>query len=269
MKISKIGYVFIILGIAIILGYLGFSIWSFSNKDNGIVCNKLDIYLVDKDEIKLISQTEIAKILDNNDLNPVGKAYKRIETESIERELMKNPMIKNAECYKTPSGAIRLDVLQRSPKFIIAGQESFYVDADRKLLPVSLNYAIYVPVVTGRVTKSLATGPIYDFVSYLEENPFWNAQIEQIYICEDLNIELIPRVGDAVIMLGKLENYKVKLENLRKLYKQGFNVMGWNRYERIDLQYENQIVCTKVGAEHAKPVVEIVQNNDSSVVKKL
>lgn len=269
MKISKIGLVLISLGIIIILGYLGFAIWNFSHKDKDIVCNKLDIYLTDKEDIRLISQKEIAKILDQKDLNPVGKAYKKIGTESIERELMKNPMIKNVECYKTPSGAVRLDVLQRIPKFIIAGQESFYVDVDRKILPVSLNYAIYVPVVTGRVTKSMATGPIFDFVSYLEENPFWNAQIEQIYICEDMNIELIPRIGDAVIVLGKLENYKVKLDNLHKLYKQAFNVMGWNRYERIDLQYENQIVCTRAGAEHAKPVTETVQNNDSTAIKKI
>lgn len=269
MKTSKIGLVFILLGTLIVLSYLGFSIWSFSHKDKDIVCNKLDIYLTDKEDIRLISQKEIAKILDNKDLNPVGRTYKNIETESIERELMKNPMIKNAECYKTPSGSVRLDVLQRIPKFIIAGQESFYVDVDRKILPVSLNYAVYVPVVTGRVTKSMATGPVFDFVSYLEENPFWNAQIEQIYICEDMTIELIPRVSDAVIVLGKLENYKVKLENLHKLYKQAFNVMGWNRYERIDLQYENQIVCTRAGAEHAKPKIETVQNNDSTASKKI
>jgi len=142
-------------------------------------------------------------------------------------------MIKKVECYKTPSGTLCLEVQQRSPKFIIAGNESYYVDTDRKFLPISLNYSVYVPVVSGRVTKSMATGVIYDFVSYLEENPFWNAQIEQIYIREDMNVELIPRVGDAVIMLGKLNNFAVKLDNLHKLYTQGFNVMGWNRYEKI------------------------------------
>lgn len=268
MKISKIGYIFIILGITIVLGYLGFSIWSFSNKDKDIICVDLNIYFIDKEKIKLISETEIAKILESHGLNPIGKTYKRIRTESIENELLKNPMIKKVECYKTPSGTLCLEVQQRSPKFIIAGNESYYVDTDRKFLPISLNYSVYVPVVSGRVTKSMATGVIYDFVSYLEENPFWNAQIEQIYIREDMNVELISRVGDAVIMLGKLNNFAVKLDNLHKLYTQGFNVMGWNRYEKIDLQYENQIVCTKKG-KHTKPKVEIVENNDSSVVKKL
>ena len=45
--------------------------------------------------------------------------------------------------------------------------------------------------------------------------------------------------------------------------------MGWNHYEKIDLQYDNQIVCTKKGLKTTHPKIEIVQNNDSSTVKKI
>lgn len=269
MKKFKIVYIFITLGTLIVLGYLGFSIWNFSNDDKDIICTDIEINLIDKDKIKLISPNEIAKIIENLDLGPIGKKYKKIQTEAIEDALLKNPMIKTAECYKTPSGILKLDVLQRSPKFIIAGQESYYIDNDRKLLPISLNYAAYLPIVSGRVTKSLATGIVYDFVDFLEKNPFWNAQIEQIYIREDMKVELIPRVGDAVIILGKFDNFSSKLENLKKLYDHGFSTIGWNRYQEIDLQFENQIVCKKISTEHTKPLVHTVQINDSSVVKKL
>jgi cell division protein FtsQ len=126
-----------------------------------------------------------------------------------------------------------------------------------------------VPVVSGTVTKSFATGKLFDFVSFIVGDPFWNAQIEQIYIREDLKIVLVPRVGDATIVLGKLDNYELKLEKLYRLYKGGFNTMGWNHYEKIDLQYDNQIVCTKKGLKTTHPKIEIVQNNDSSTVKKI
>ena len=177
-------------------------------------------------------------------------------------------MIKSAECYKTPSGIIYLNVQQRIPRFIISGTENFYVDADKNIFPVSLNNAVYVPVVSGRVTKSFVTGHLFDFVNYIASNEFWDAQIEQIYVREDQRIELIPRVGDAIIVLGEIDNYTEKLENLYYLYQKGFNVMGWNHYKIIDLQYKNQIVCTRKTAHpHIEQPKE--QHNDSTVVKVL
>lgn len=268
MKVTKIGYIFISLGTIIILGYLIFAIYSFSSNQDGIVCKNMEINLVDKDKITLISRNEIARILESNELNPIGKTYKRVKTEAIEKQLMKNPMIKSVECYKTPSGTIDLIVKQRNPKFIIAGNESFYVDSDRKIIPVSLNYAAYLPVVSGTITHSMATGVIFDFVSYIESDPFWNAQIEQIYVSNDLNIELVPRVGETIISLGKLDNYQQKLENLHTLYTQAFNTIGWNKYKRIDLSYEDQIVCGKKAVDFQHKIFENIQKNDS-IVKKL
>ena len=267
-KVSKIALSFIIAGIILVMGYVIFAIWSFSTIDRGVVCRNLEINLLDKEKIQLISQSEIAGLLAGKNLNPIGKTYKRIRTESIEKELLRNPMIKSAECYKTPSGIIYLNVEQRIPRFIISGTENFYVDADKKIFPVSLNNAVYVPVVSGRVTKSFVTEYLFDFVNYIATNEFWDAQIEQIYVREDQKIELIPRVGDAVIILGKLDNYAEKLDNLYHLYQKGFNVMGWNHYSIIDLQYKNQIVCTRNTAQ-PHIVKQIEQQNDTTVVKAL
>lgn len=269
MKISKTGYIFISLGVILVLGYIIFAVIKFSQDDKDIVCNNLEIILTDQDKITLISQAEIAKILETEDLNPMGKKYKSIRTEKIEDVLHKNPMIKRAECYKTTYGTVKLEITQRTPKFMIAGFENYYIDNDRKLLPVSLSYAAYVPVVSGSVTKTMATGVLFDFVSYLETDQFWNAQIEQIYVRPDQTIELVPRVGDAIIYLGNTVNYQKKLSNLLKLYKEGFNTTGWNRYAKIDLQYENQIVCTRKSNTSTESIVDIVQKNDSNLTKEL
>jgi cell division protein FtsQ len=178
-------------------------------------------------------------------------------------------MIKVVECYKTPSGIVNIRILQRCPKFRVVGFGSYYIDNDRKPMPISKNYAAYVPVVSGRATVSMMTSKMFDFVTFLEENPFWNAQIEQIYICDDMKIELVPRVGDAIIMLGTLDNYQARLEKLRKLYVKGFNVIGWNKYQTIDLQYKDQIVCSKSGQQAQKTKVVTEQKKDSIIASKL
>ena len=57
--------------------------------------------------------------------------------------------------------------------------------------------------------------------------------------------ELIPRVGAQVIEFGKAVDMEEKFEKLWILYNEGFHNTGWNQYERINLKYKNQAVCTK------------------------
>ena len=262
-------YLLITLTSFILMGYLVFSIWNFSGRKQENVCGRLDISVDKSSGRQLITEQEVAEILNQNNLNPIGKTIKYIQTESIEDALRKNPMIKEAECYKTPSGIVNIRIVQRSPKFRVVGLGSYYIDNDRKPMPISPNFAAYVPVVSGRVTTSMATGELFDFVSFLEANPFWNAQIEQINVREDRKIELVPRVSDAIIVLGTLENYPNKLEKLHKLYEYGFKVMGWNKYKSIDLQYKDQVVCNKDEAVVMKNDSLITEKKDSIIVKKI
>lgn len=262
-------YIFIGFFTILIISYFVFSLWYFSGREKSVVCKNLDIIFADSTNIQLISQADIAQILENNELNPIGKTIKDIRTESVEEILHKNPMIKVAECYKTPTGTVTIRVLQRCPKFRVVGLGSYYIDIDRKPMPVSVNYAAYVPVVSGRVTVSMATGKMFDFITYLADSPFWNAQIEQVYVREDRKIELVPRVGDAVIMLGTLDNYQSKLEKLYKLYHKAFNVIGWNKYKVIDLQYKDLVVCSKTGQEITHPKMVTEEKKDSIIASKL
>jgi cell division protein FtsQ len=182
-----------------VLGYAGFMIWQSADTDKNTICVGLDVKLLDESSARFISEHEIAKLLDSKGLNPVGNKYKIISTEAIERELLRNELIRTTECYKTISGKVVVQVTQRTPKFLIVGNQSYYVDSDRKLMPVSLNYAAYVPVVSGRVLHKMATRELFDFVTYLEKDTFWNAQIEQIYVRDDLKVELVPREVNAEV----------------------------------------------------------------------
>ena len=262
-------YILISFFAILVLGYLGFILWNFHGKEKQQVCKHLNIVLIDGNQRHLITERDVALILEQNNLNPIGQTLKKIRTESIEDALHKNPMINSVECFITPSGIVDVKISQRCPKFRVVGFGSYYVDVNRKTMPVSPNYSAYVPVVSGRVTVSMATGKMFDFITFLEENPFWNAQIEQIYVRNDLKIELVPRVGDAIIILGTLDNYNSKLEKLRKLYMCGFNKMGWNRYKTINLEYKNQVVCTKAGTEDEQPIKVIKVLKDSIIAKKL
>jgi cell division protein FtsQ len=86
---------------------------------------------------------------------------------------------------------------------------------------------------------------VLSFANFIHNNDLWRDMIVQVYINKKHEFELIPRVGDHVIILGKLDNYKYKMEKLEALYKKALPKYGWKYYEKINLKYSNQVVCSK------------------------
>ena len=74
-------YILIAIFSMLVLGYMVFSLFYFSGNNKEIVCRKLEIVLADSSNIQLITQKDIAVILDESDLNPVGKTIYHIRTE--------------------------------------------------------------------------------------------------------------------------------------------------------------------------------------------
>ena len=180
-------------------------------------------------------------------LYPIGKKMGRISTKSLERELSKHPLIDEAECYKTPSGKVCVEVTQRIPilRVMSANGENYYLDNKGTVMPPDAKCVAHRVIVTGNVEKSFAMKDLYKFGVFLHNNKFWDAQIEQIHVLPDRNIELVPRVGDHLVYLGKLDDFEDKLARLKEFYKKGLNKVGWNKYSRINLEFSNQIICTK------------------------
>jgi len=61
--------------------------------------------------------------------------------------------------------------------------------------------------------KSFAMRSLYKFGVFLQNDKFWNAQIEQINVTPTREIELVPRVGDHVVFLGKIDNFEENLDD--------------------------------------------------------
>jgi cell division protein FtsQ len=211
------------------------------------ICGQISVEVVDKQENRYLNENEIIRILQKNNMDPVGKHSEEISTEKIEKILEDNQLIKQAECYKTISGEVKVIIHQRTPVLrVMANDKSYYIDNEGKVMPVLSHFTAYVPVATGYITEEFAQKQLYEFTQYLQKDKFWDAQIEQIYVAPNKDIELTPRVGNHQILLGKIENYPENLAKLKLFYERGLSQVGWNKYARINLKYKNQVVCTKV-----------------------
>ncbi|MEO8584304.1 MAG: hypothetical protein ABI415_10925, partial [Flavitalea sp.] len=74
---------------------------------------------------------------------------------------------------------------------------------------------------------------------------FWMAQVSQIDITPSREFEIIPTIGNQTIEFGDGNNCDAKFKRLMIFYKQVLSKAGMNKYERIKIQYDNQIVGVK------------------------
>ena len=210
------------------------------------VCHDLQIVVKDSLDKHFVDESDILYQLKKEGINPLKKPLDEVNTDLMEKVLLKNEMIANIQAYKTPSGLVKLEVYQKMPILrVFSVRGNYYVDNHGSIMPISRRYVAHVPVASGYIEKELATTDLYKFALFLQENDFWNDQVEQIFVHPDNEVELIPRVGNHRIMLGTFEGFEEKLDKLQLFYEQAIPKVGWEKYSIINLKYKNQIVCTK------------------------
>ena len=238
--------IFLSIAMLLIIAYLIIAITAFNVKPAGQVCEDIELVIKDSINAGFVTKKEVTAILERNKINPVGKSMEEIQSKALEEALSHHPLIDEVECYKTPGGKLCVKVTQRIPilRIISRDGENYYVDNKGATMPEARCIA-HLAVVTGYVDKSYATNDLYRFGLFLQKNKFWNSQIEQIHVLPGKEIELVPRVGDHIVFLGKIDNFEEKLDRLKEFYRKGLNKVGWNKYDRINLEFSNQIICTK------------------------
>lgn len=231
----------------LVIGYLIFSANYFSDSSRNQLCESFEVIIKDSARTQFVLSHDIVNLVKRYDLYPVGKSFAEINTLAIRDTILTNKLVESAEVYLTPGGAIIATIHQREPvlRVVSSLKGSFYVDKDRRIMPVSSGFTVYVPLATGEIDEEFARNDLFDFALFLHQHPDWDAWVEQIVVHSDREIELIPRVGDFQIVMGSLDDYPAKLSKFAFFVEEGLNVVGWNRYSAINLKYDNQVVCTR------------------------
>ena len=243
-----------------ILTWLGIAAWFavilgfVSGEADQVLCNRIEVVISDTVQTRFVTDSDIRAIFHSEGLKLQGYPLKDINTRELERLLEKNPYIRGAEVSTDVTGKMEIDLEQSVPlvRVMPEGREGFYLDKEGKILPLSKKFVPYVLLVSGYIETPGKSGTaegqiaeIFRFCSYLVKHPLWSEQIVQIYVDRKGEYELIPRVGAHQILMGSLDQWENKLENLELLYRQGFSTYGWNSYSTINLKYTNQVICTK------------------------
>jgi cell division protein FtsQ len=221
---------------------------SFINlKRYAVKCKDVKILIPGADNF--IEREEIDAILKQSQGRLIGRNLEHINLNDIEDQMKANPYIALAKVYADMDGVINIEVNQRQPllRVINANNQNFYVDNHGLKMPVSPNFTANVLVANGDIyegfngrvdtLKSAMARDLYKVAAFIKADTLWDAQIEQLYVNTDHDIELIPRVGNQRIIIGNADSLETKMDNLLTFYKKAMPKVGWDAYKSINVKY--------------------------------
>ncbi len=255
-KLLKILIIFPVLYLIIIPVYYGSSL-------NSRPCGGILINIKDSSDYHFVTERQLLNLIYGNSGRILGQPVKDVSVDEIESRIKILRELKVAEVYITIDGTMHVYVDQRDPVMRVMPDNGgdYFLDEDGVVVMRRNLYTPRLHIVGGnvKISSAMLNGvsildtsikytilkDIYYLLNYINDNKFWSAQIDQIYVDSNDEIDLIPRVGNQLVHLGTTENFIGKLRNLKAFYDKVLPEVGWNKYSLINLEFKDQIVCKK------------------------
>lgn len=222
-------------------------------------CSTIQIELVGENTAALfMDEKEILQIINTKGVKeglPIGEVNLNV----LEKNLQTIRWVKNAEIFLDNQQNLKVKIEQRIPiaRIFTTSGNSFYIDKEGLRLPLKQLTVLRLPVFTNfpsdqeKLSKpdSLLLNDVLHFTNTLQTDSFFLAQTAQVNIASNGDFELIPTVGDHIVLIGSTENLEDKLNRLYTFYKKVWVQSGLNAYQVIDCRFDHQIVALKKGMQ--------------------
>jgi cell division protein FtsQ len=223
---------------------------------NRKTCAGVKVEITGVEEHLFIDENDVLAIVNSKSLVS-SEATSKIDLKAIEVALEATPWVKNAELFFDNKQVLQIKIVERQPvaRVFTAEGTSFYVDSAGLRLPLSEKLSARVPMFTNFPSDrpllakpdSLLLESVVTLGKYIIADSFWMAQTAQVAITPQATFEIIPTIGNQIIVFGTAEDFEKKFERLHTFYQKAWLQNGINTYEKLDVQYNNQVVAVKRG----------------------
>ena len=208
-------------------------------------CRALTYVIEDKKERMYVTEGELTQLLKAENSYPVGRTLDRGVIHRIEKTIAHHPMVRTAQCYVTPRGEVRVRLTQRVPLLLVMMPgDTYFVDTDRKIMPVRASVRDSVLQVTGAVGVQMASGVLGDFAEWLQDNRYWYQRIHHVQVKNPqmVYVYLNGAMTNRAV-LGPMNRYAQKLEKLRTFLENcPPEAMADKHYTELDLRFRGQVI---------------------------
>lgn len=202
-----------------------------------------------------LDEKDVLKLMRLNTENLRGASLSKLNFSEIEERIKQSPYVSDAELYSDLKGNIMVNVSLRRPlaRIVQSDGPDAYIGEDGTIMPVSGKFHSRVVLVSGAFVphfvkldnvKQIEQGEqLMGMINTIHEDAFWNAQVAQIDMDRKGKAVLYTQVGDETIEFGEPLDLETKFRKLKIFYKEILPRVGWNKYDRINVEYEGQVVA--------------------------
>lgn len=237
MKIN-FDYIKGFLLLAMIVFFYGFA----EKRNNDRKVEKVEVNFTQSENL-YVSEESVNKLLIQNKIEVTSIGKETLDLNRVESLLNNHEMIENAEVFLTLDGILKTKISQRRPIGRVMGDEAYYLDRLGKKMPLSKNYSARVPVLINVEENEIEE--VFPLVDYINKDQFLTEHITSITGLEAGMYQLELRQMDFNIFFGRVERIEDKFNNFKAFYKKALKDDLINTYKMVDLQFGNQVVCTK------------------------
>ena len=234
-------------------------------------CTNIDVELVGETTVALfMDEKDILAFIHEKGIRP-GMPIGAVNLNELEKSLQSIKWINHAELFLDNQQSLQIKIEQRSPiaRVFTASGASFYIDKEGRRLPLKQLTVLRLPVFTGFPSDqekmsspdSLLLEDVLHFTKAIQKDSFFMAQIAQINIESNGDFEMVPSLGDHIVLMGAAENVEDKLNRLYSFYKQVWVNSGINAYQVLDCRFDHQIVALKKGMQPIQFSASILAND--------
>lgn len=189
----------------------------------------------------------------------VGLPLEQLNLTELERFIEKKEWVKNAEFFVDNKLVLEAKIEQRIPiaRVFTSNGASFYIDNEGSRLPLKQLTVLNLPVFTGFPTDqpklskpdSILLKDVLTFAKTIQKDSFFMAQVAQVNIEPNGHFQMVPTLGDHLVLLGTIDKLEDKLNRLFTFYKKVWVGSGINSYQVIDCRFDQQVVALKKGLQ--------------------
>lgn len=191
-----------------------------------------------------ITTNNVSKLLIQNYQGMKNVPKETLDLNELETALKSNPMVKSAEVYVAVNGTLNAKVEQKTPIARVNTNVSYYIDDEGSFMPLSANYSARVPLVTGYVEKNNLKN-LFTVAQKINNDVFLKKHVIEIHQSLNKTINLKLRQCNFIVQLGDVKLLDKKINNLKAFYKKSLKENTLNDYKKVNLQFDNQVVCSR------------------------
>ena len=168
-----------------------------------------------------------------------------ISLSRIEQEIDKNTYVEKSQVYMKIGQELNVDIKQKEPiARLITSDSIFYLDKNSNFMSLSKLKSSNVPLIFG-FSEYSDLKYLTEISLIIKKDEFLNKNISQIFIKDDQKIDLKIRGNNTIIEFGNNNRLKNKIQNLKAFYNRAISKNEIDKYKKINLQFENQVVVVK------------------------